>query len=82
MTNEKLVNTNYLAVMGKSYKMCIFNEKDFKEELAPAYATIEHTEIYGEGIVRMAYQHQPNTVDEHSNALVLGVSGNGVSYNI
>ena len=49
-------NTMFVGTLGKASKIIVFEEKDFKKELAPANAQIEYLEINNKKLVRMTYK--------------------------
>lgn len=49
------VNNNVLGVSGKAEKLRWFKEREFRQELAPQNAIIEHEEIGGEKFILMKY---------------------------
>lgn len=48
-------NTIFMGTLGKGSKIIVFEEKDFKKELAPANAKIEYLEMDNKKLVRMTY---------------------------
>lgn len=56
MTN-RTVNRNVIGRIGEGTKIITFKESEFKKELAPVNAIIEHVEINGEEFVRMTYTY-------------------------
>lgn len=55
LENERCKNITVFGQAGPGCKITIFKEKDFKPELAPTNATIEHVEKNDEKIVIMSY---------------------------
>lgn len=53
--NKKNENVFKLGIPGKDAKFIVFKEREFKKELAPKNANIEHAEIDGEKYVLMSY---------------------------
>ncbi len=55
--NNKEINSIIVGSIGSATKVITFKENEFKKELAPANAIIEHVEINNERCIKMTYTY-------------------------